>query len=54
MLDEIHRLKEEINALLEGPYIDIEKTLEISRKLDILIVEYYQKILDEEDENKDI
>lgn len=54
MLYEIDKLKQELNALLEEPYTDDDKILETSRKLDKLIVEYYQKMLDENDNNKSI
>lgn len=43
MRDEIEKLREKLNELLEKPCQNPDKILEISRKLDKLIVEYYQR-----------
>lgn len=51
--DKIEKLREELNLMLEEPYINTDKTLETSKKLDELIVEYYKKMQDK-DEDKSI
>lgn len=44
MCDKITKLREELNAMLDDRYQSPERILEVSRKLDKLIVEYYENM----------
>lgn len=45
LIDEINKLREDLNKQVENSSLDNETILAISQDLDKLIVEYYQAVL---------